>query len=158
MRRAPLLALANRKLSEVSMTPPTIFLSRLIGLFAVLFALCMALQRQSVTTAAMMLFRDPALLLLFGMIALIAGLAMVLSHNVWSGGAAPIVVTLMGWILVIRGVALLALPAPTIMSLFEFFHFEDLFYLYVAMILALGAFLTYSGFKPPRSPIWPSRP
>jgi hypothetical protein len=38
--------------------------------------------------------RNPPLLLIFSMVWLIAGLAMVLGHNIWSGGALPVIVTL----------------------------------------------------------------
>jgi hypothetical protein len=40
------------------------------------------------------------------------GLAIVIGHNVWSGGALPVIVTLFGWIILIRGVVLL-FPSPS---------------------------------------------
>jgi hypothetical protein len=42
-------------------------------------------------------------------IAVTAGLAIVIGHNVWSGGALLVIVTLLGWIILIRGVVLLFL-------------------------------------------------
>ena len=77
---------------------------------------------------------------------LLAGLAMVLSHNVWSGGTLPVVVTLFGWIILLRGLFLLMLPHETIVRLFEISRFADLFYLYTAIPLILGLYLTYTGF------------
>jgi len=53
------------------MRPLTIFLSRLIGLFAMLVSLAMVLHRQYVETAAT-LIHDRPLLLVLGMISLIA--------------------------------------------------------------------------------------
>lgn len=72
----------------------TVFLSRLIGLFAILVALSLLMHKQATVETLTALVRNPPLLLIFGMIWLIAGLAMVLGHNVWSGGALPVVVTL----------------------------------------------------------------
>ena len=46
-------------------------------------------------------------MLLSGMVATAAGIAVVLGHNVWSGGALPVVVTLVGWAALLMGVALL---------------------------------------------------
>jgi hypothetical protein len=39
-------------------------------------------------------------LFVVGVIAVAAGLAMVLGHNVWSGGVLPVVITLTGWLLI----------------------------------------------------------
>jgi hypothetical protein len=36
-------------------------------------------------------------MLFSGMVATSAGLAVVLAHNIWNGGALPVVVTLVGW-------------------------------------------------------------
>ena len=47
------------------------------------------------------LVHNPPLLLIVGMIGLIAGLAIVLGHNVWYGGMLPVVVTLVGWLILI---------------------------------------------------------
>src|SRR5690348_14216277 len=39
-----------------------------------------------------------------------AGTALVIGHNVWSGGVLPVVVTLLGWLTLIKGIALMAMP------------------------------------------------
>jgi len=49
-----------------------------------------------------LLIHNSRVLFLAGVIAVIAGLAMVLGHNVWSGGALPVIVTLVGWSTLIR--------------------------------------------------------
>jgi hypothetical protein len=77
------------------MQPLTIFLSRLIGLFAIALSLAIILHRKSFVEMASEMVRDPPLLFLVGLITLAIGLAMVLSHNIWSGGVLPIVITLL---------------------------------------------------------------
>jgi amino acid permease len=79
---------------------------------------------------------------------------MVLCHNIWSGGALPVVVTLFGWIILIRGVLILFLSPNAMVGLFEMFRFEEFFYVYVAIPLFLGLYLTYAGFK--SSSPWPA--
>lgn len=135
------------RLSEVPMSPPTTFLSRLIGLFSLLIALSLVLHRQATLETVTALVHNPPLLFILGMVFLIAGLAIVLGHNVWSGGAMPVIVTLAGWATLIRGLLLLSLSPEAIVGLFETIHFEQLFYLYIAISLVLGAYLTYSGFR-----------
>ena len=87
------------------MPPCTVFLSRLIGLYCILASLAMAAHRQPTVETMTALIHTPAVLFLAGIIALLAGLAMVLGHNVWSGGALPVVVTLVGWVTLIRGLS-----------------------------------------------------
>jgi hypothetical protein len=81
------------------------------------------------------------------MVWLAAGLAIVLGHNVWSGGALPVVVTLVGWLILVRGLVLLFLSPAAAMGLLAGLHFEHLFYVYVALSLLFGIYLTYSGFR-----------
>jgi len=76
------------------MTALTIFLARLIALFAILVSLSMVLHKRVMVETTTALLRNGPLLLITGMVGLVAGLAMVLSHNIWSGGALPVVVTL----------------------------------------------------------------
>jgi hypothetical protein len=84
---------------------------------------------------------------LMGMIGLAVGLAIVLGHNIWSGGALTVVVTVVGWAILIRGLLLLLLPPATFVKLFASFHFDQFFLLYLAIPLALGVYLTWSGFR-----------
>jgi uncharacterized membrane protein len=106
----------------------------------------MALHRQSSVQTLTELIRDPTLLFI-GLIALVCGLAMVLAHNIWSGGALPVIVTLFGWSVLIRGLLLLSLSPRTLADLFEALHFEELFYLYMTIACILGLYLTVMGFR-----------
>jgi hypothetical protein len=84
------------------MSPLTTFLSRLIGLFSILVSLSLVTHKQATLETLTALVHNPPLLLTFGMVWLITGLAMVLGHNVWSGGALPVIVTLVGWLILLR--------------------------------------------------------
>jgi uncharacterized membrane protein len=129
------------------MSARTIFLARLIGLFALVQSAAMFIHKEPMVETATGLVRDRPLLLLLGLLALAAGLAMVLSHNVWSGGALPVVVTVIGWIILARGVVLLLLTPDAVARLFDAFRFADLFYLYAGIALLLGLYLTWEGFR-----------
>ena len=58
-------------------------------------------------------------MLFAAIVGLAMGLAMVVGHNVWSGGALPVVVTLVGWWTAIKSLALLILPQQTMTKVFE---------------------------------------
>jgi hypothetical protein len=129
------------------MSPRTVFLGRLIGLYCILASLALAAHRQATVETMTAMIQTPPVLLLAGIIALVAGLAMVLGHNVWSGGALPVIVTLVAWITLIRGLLILFLPPRAEVGIFAGLHFERFFYLYLGIGLVLGVYLTYSGFK-----------
>ena len=127
-------------------TPLTVFLAKLIGIYCVLFGLAMVAQKQAMLDIVAALIRNGPVLLIIEAIGVTVGLAIVLGHNVWSGGALPIVVTLLGWITLIRGVVLLFLSPEGKVYFFEMFRFAEQFYLYAGIALVLGAYLTIAGF------------
>ena len=110
-----------------------------------LVSLSLLLHKQSMVETVETLVHNRPVLLILGMIALIGGLAMVLCHNVWSGGALPIIVTLFGWSILIRGLLLLFLP-DAMVSLFEMVRFGEFFYIVAAISLVIGLYLTHGGF------------
>jgi len=130
------------------MSPRTLFLSRLIGVYCILVALSMMTRRQVTLESITALLHSPAMMFVLGAITLIAGLAMVLAHNIWSGDALVIVVTLVGWITLVKSLSFLFLPPDMEAELFlGQLHYQQLFYLYCVFSLALGVYLTYGGFK-----------
>jgi hypothetical protein len=130
------------------MSPRTVFLGRLIGLYLILVSLSMAAQKQATVETITALVHNSPLVFVTGIIAVAAGLAIILGHNVWSGGALPVIVTLVGWVTLVKG-ALLLFLSPEAESRFFFagLHYDQLFYVYVAIDLLLGVYLTYAGFR-----------
>ena len=92
------------------------------------------------------LIRSPPLVLLAGVFAVALGLGLVIGHNVWSGGALPVVVTLVGWAALIKGFVLLALPPGRMAKLYEALRYERFYLAYVGVTLALGLYLTIAAF------------
>jgi putative exporter of polyketide antibiotics len=133
---------------EGTMSSRTLFLSRLIGLYCILVALSMITRKQATLESATAVLRDPSMMFVLGAITLVAGLAMVLAHNIWSGGALTVIVTLVGWITLVKSLFFLFLPPEMEARLFlEQLHYRQLFYMYTAISLVLGVYLTYGGFK-----------
>jgi hypothetical protein len=130
-----------------SMSPLTIFLAKLLGLYCVILALVMMVRGQSAAAPAKAVVANPSLLLYVELIGLAPGLAMVLGHNIWSGGILPVVVTLVGWFIVIRSAVLLALSPEATMKLVDSLQYEKRFYIYMGVTLVLGLYLTYAGFS-----------
>ena len=90
----------------------TIFLSKLIGLYCIVIAVAMSVDKPATVNAVVALVGSPPLVLLVGLVVVAAGLALVLSHNVWRGSALAVVVTLIGWLTLVKGALFLFSPAP----------------------------------------------
>ncbi len=129
------------------MLPLTIFLAKFLGLYCIIAALAMMARKQSTVATINALIRNPPLLLLVEVLGLAGGLAMVIGHNIWSGGALPVVITLLGWIMAFRGAVLLALSPDATIKLVEALRYEDRFYVYMGVTLVLGLYLAYAGFS-----------
>ena len=129
------------------MTPLTVFLAKLLGLYCIVLTLAMITRKQSAIATIKALIASPPLLLFVEVIGLAGGLAMVIGHNIWSGGVLPVVITLLGWLMTIRGAALLALSPAATMKVFEALHYERMFYLYMGVTLLLGLYLTIAAYS-----------
>jgi len=130
------------------MSTRTIFLSRMFGVYCILMALFMATRPERALETVTAFGQDPALVLIVAILVIFGGLAMVLAHNVWSGGAAPVVVTLLGWVTLTKGVVLLFAPPEVIADFYgKTFHNALFIYLDAAIALILGVYLSYAGFK-----------
>jgi hypothetical protein len=134
------------------MSSRTILLGKLIGFFCILFSLSMLAHKEATVAAVTSLLHDVPLMFILGLIGLVTGLAMVLSHNVWSGGALPVIVTLFGWATLIKCLLVLFLSPEAESRLFlEGLHYWQLFYFYYAFSTLLGVYMVYGASRPQTS-------
>ena len=112
----------------------------------ILASLAEAIRGQSTVETITSLVRSPPAILLFGVVFLVAGLAIVLGHNIWRGGFLPVIVTAIGWLLLLRGLALLLLPPDTVARLSGSLALQRYLYLYLAVPFIVGVLITYAGF------------
>ena len=131
------------------MMPPirTLFLSKLIGLYCLLVGLSMMSHKQLTVEGVTALLQNPSLMLVLGFITLGASLAMVLTHNLWWSGPLALIITLIGWLALIKSLLFLFLtPAMEARFFLGQLHYQQFFYDYAAISIALGVVLTYAGF------------
>jgi len=130
------------------MTTKTAFLSRLIGVYCVLIAVTMAATAQATVQTVIAAVHNAPVVFVFGLTLTAAGLAMVLSHNVWSGGAVPVIVTVIGWLTLIKGLLFLLLPPPAAVGVILWGEaYQQFFYADMGIVLLLGSYLAYWGFR-----------
>jgi len=131
----------------------TIYLSRLIGIVCLIIAVAMIADKEMVVAALGQLSVDRTPLLLLGFIRVVFGAAIVLVHNIWSRGFWPLVVTLTGWAILVRGVIVLFVPPDAMAALVAAAHVVDFNYIYAAIPLVLGGYLALRGFSASAPPI-----
>jgi hypothetical protein len=130
------------------MSTRTVFLSKLFGLYYIFAALAMFLHKQRFVETVTAVANNDSVMFPVSIGAVLGGLALILAHNIWSRGTLAITVTLIGWIMLAKGLLVLFLT-PQMEA--EFFltrlHYASLFYMYAAISLILGVYLAYSGFS-----------
>ena len=124
----------------------TAFLARFIGLFTVVLVVAFLVRGSAGVEAAV---ADGPVMLVYAIISLATGVAIILGHNVWSGGALPVVVTLVGWLILAKGLMLLFVTPDAWQQIFDHMHYGEHYYLYLTPSLVIGLYLTWAGFTAP---------
>jgi peptidoglycan/LPS O-acetylase OafA/YrhL len=119
----------------------------LIGPLLVALGCAMLVNREIFPVIIDQISHDYGLIVLSGILLLLAGIAIVRVHNVWSGGW-RIIVTLFGWAAVVGGLARMWVPqlAGPIASTFT--AIPAALIAPALVLLALGGFLSYKAYGP----------
>jgi hypothetical protein len=88
---------------------------------------------------------SPGLVQVTGNITVDGG-ATVVGHNVWSGGALPVAVTLLGWMTLIKGLVLMTAPPRVLSEFCRAPHYPARSRLIMAVALTFSRWLTFTAF------------
>jgi uncharacterized protein YjeT (DUF2065 family) len=87
----------------------SVYLAQLLGVVLVVIGLALVIRASHFQKMYNEIIKSEALLALSGMFALVLGTVVILSHNVWEPSWV-VIITLFGWLGLIKGVSLLLLP------------------------------------------------
>jgi hypothetical protein len=124
----------------------SIFLARLIGPVMALVGVSLLANEAAFRKMALEFLRTPALIFFSGMILMPAGLAVVLSHNVWVMDW-PVIITLLGWAAVISGAIRVFAPERATKAGKNFLTRKIFTTVAAAIWVVVGAVLCYFGFR-----------
>jgi hypothetical protein len=124
---------------------PTKLIAGLMGPLMLAMGVALLLNRRMFPDMAAQLAQDYAVIFLSGILALLAGIAIVRVHNVWSGGW-PVVVTVLGWSLIVSGLVRMWFPQMAAPLAQSFRGDDTLLLLAGLIILGLGAFLSFKAY------------
>lgn len=91
------------------------------------------------------LAQETGLIFLTGILLLLAGLAIVRVHNVWSGGW-PVIITVLGWLAVVGGVVRMLFPEMGATIVEAVGPTTALIAIPGVVMIALGLFLSLKGY------------
>lgn len=121
----------------------SLFLAKVIGPVLMLVALSLALNRSNLDLL-FDTYRGSAAVFITGVVELFLGMAMVVGHNVWTFDF-RIVLTLIGWILLLRGVGRTFFPSRVASLLEKFRTARPAVAPLLGAAFLTGAYLAYSG-------------
>ena len=123
----------------------SIFLARLLGPSMLVIGLGLLLNRATYRDMSLEFLDSPALIYIGGLIAFVAGLAIVLTHNVWVVGW-PVVITIFGWVSLAAGIFRIVFPASVTQLGRRLIDNQGFLIGGITVYLLLGAWLSYAGY------------
>ena len=123
----------------------SIFIARLVGPLMLAVAAALFIDRAAFKSMAEEFLQSRALLYLSGILTMLAGVAIILTHNVW-GANWRVVITLLGWLMAIGGAIRIVAPGRTQAWGRGFLRYPSGTLIAGAIWLAFGAVLTFYGY------------
>jgi len=124
---------------------PAVFIARLIGPAFVAVGLGVLANGPFYTALILEAVHSPTLIYFSGLMALVPGLAILNVHRSWSGW--PVIITIIGWLMVIGGVIRLVLPATTATLATDLYSHGIALLIAALIVLVVGAYLTFEGYR-----------
>ena len=124
---------------------PAVFIARLIGPAFVAVGLGVLANGPFYTALILEAVHSPTLIYFSGLMALVPGLAILNVHRSWSGW--PVIITIIGWLMVIGGVIRLVLPATTATLASDLYSKPFVLLIVALVVLVVGAYLCFEGYR-----------
>jgi hypothetical protein len=128
------------------MSPLTLFLAKLLGSVLLTMAVAMAARGTALAQTAKRMTSDPGMVMIGGAMRVGLGLAVVIGHDVWTGGALPVAVTLFGWALYFSGLLLLFASPERLIALVDSMKLERHMPAYALGVGLVGMYFLGAGF------------
>ena len=120
-------------------------LAGLIGPTLIALAAALLINLGSISTLVESVSRDPALVLVSGVLSFVAGLAVVRVHNYWAGDWS-VLVTILGWLLLVGGLVRILFPIWLAGMAANFSQNTGFIAGEAVVFLVIGAFLSYKAY------------
>ncbi|MEK7114972.1 MAG: hypothetical protein AAB847_01275 [Patescibacteria group bacterium] len=120
----------------------SIFLAKLFGLYLIIVSLAALVNRKKIQSFIDSASENIPLLFVSGVIFLILGLAVVISHNIWVADW-PVLITILGWLTLVKACLRLFFPEKIKPLAMRFIKAVPVV---CFIFLLVGIYLAYTGF------------
>jgi len=125
---------------------PAVLIARLVGPTFIAIAAGVLLNASFYVGAVVEAVHSPTLVYISGIASLLAGLAMVNAYTAWTADW-RVVVTILGWILVIAGIVRILIPQLVTPLATTLFSGPTSLSITAIIVLVIGGFLTFKGYR-----------
>ena len=123
----------------------SIFLAKLLGSYLIIAFILLALRKDVMMEGIKAFIANPALIMLSGSINIVSGLSILIIHPIW-GWQWPTVITVLGLIMLIKGVIRFAYPSTCVRCISTLIESKKNWSWMMIIILLVGLFLCAHGF------------
>lgn len=124
----------------------TFFFAQFLGLLMIVLSASLFIHPKTYASILAAYRADRSAIYPFTFTGLVIGILIVLLHNVWNGGLLPILVSLIGWLIFLKCVALLVLPASVMNKMLKPFGSRRTYTIVAVIFLIVGLYLLLAGF------------
>lgn len=121
------------------------FLAKALGLYMLIIGISLLINKDTLYAVMKDITQQPAVFYLSAVIALIIGILMVVSHNLWAFNW-RIIITLMGWTAFIKGTFNILFPQRAYKLVEQFSNHKSAYLISTIVTLVIGLLLAYCGF------------
>ncbi|HTS38978.1 MAG TPA: hypothetical protein VMH84_00355 [Xanthobacteraceae bacterium] len=125
--------------------PTSLFIAKLLGPMFVVVGVALLFKREAFRTLLQEFVRSPTLLYLAGFLGLLAGLALLLTHNLWVLDW-RLMITLIGWITLVRALITIFSPQWIVGTSQKLLEHRGIFLGAALANLMIGLVLSYFGY------------
>lgn len=123
----------------------SIFLAKAIGIYYIVVSIAFLINKTRLRGLIIDTMNNPAFLFLSGFMALIIGILLVVSHNLWVEDW-RVIITIIGWLALLKGITIIFFPAPLIKLSKKWMQNDAAYYPTFLFVLLLGVLLLYFGY------------
>ena len=122
----------------------SIVLAQVLGIFFVVMGVSMIVNKKFTTIVLEESIQNRGYLWMWGFLALMTGAIIVPLNNLWTSGL-PLLVTVLGWLALIKGAFILFFPGAAV-AMYRKYNKDGLLVLSGLVVFALGLSMLYAAF------------
>jgi len=124
----------------------TMLLLKMWGFYMFLMGLSILINKADWKSFVGELSSNKHFTFLAGIFTLTIGMLMVANHNVWAGGFDVVIITVFGWLSLVKGIMYLLFPSSSMAGMAQKFMAGKALAPWAVVVLLLGAYMLLSGF------------